>query len=352
VTPAADQLFRILAVEDEPDLRHILAVSLRPMEVVTAVNGLDGLMKLDRVEPDFIISDVMMPEMDGWEFVRRVRLRPGYGNTPVMYLTALTSRDDMKKGYETGCDVYLTKPYDPARLRKNLDVIVDQFSLQPKAKRFTIEQLHDEEQRLAEAPRVPSRATIRPEVAESAEVPPPRPAPRPRPAAVTPKPAPPPAKLPPRLLVITADEKLVAELRSGAPQSRCEIMAAEESPAAMDKTSRCQPDALLLHWQLPEHHAPVLAELISESPECKGRPLLIVSDKRLGGAERRQLDNLGVFDVLRRPIKARAMGELLDDIDAVSSQETRQMRIPWEEVERLEASGEFEARVEPPITER
>ena len=65
--------YRLLVVEDEADLRTIIKHSLKPMEVVTAVNGLDGLMKIDRVEPDFIISDVMMPEMDGWEFVTRVR---------------------------------------------------------------------------------------------------------------------------------------------------------------------------------------------------------------------------------------------------------------------------------------
>jgi CheY-like chemotaxis protein len=342
--------YRVLVVEDTPDQREIIRVSLRPMEVVTAVNGLDGLMKLERVEPDFIISDVMMPEMDGWEFIRRVRQRPGYEKTPVIYLTALSSRDDMKRGYETGADVYLTKPYDPLRLKRNLEVFTDRFKMMPRPKHFTLAEVETEEKRLAEMPRVPARSTAqtpRPDhdvdpfkaEAPKAVAPPPAPAPpSPRPAAPSPAKAPPRA-LPPRILVVTADAKLVQELRACVPAGRGEILVADDSPTSMDKTSRYRPDAILLHWQLPERHGPALAELYSESPDCKGRPLVVVSDKRLGGAESRQLEFLGVFDTMRRPLEAKAVAELLADINQVTNMEARRRRLPWEEVERLEAGG-------------
>ncbi len=359
MAPEGSGKHRILVVEDTPDQRAIIKLSLPAFEVVTAEHGLDGLMKLDRVQPDIIISDVMMPEMDGWEFIRNVRQRPGFENTPVIYVTALSSREDMKRGYETGADVYLTKPYDPVRLHKNIDVFIEKFRLPVRPKRFTLAEVDAEDQRMAQMPRVPPRVTVRPSAAEeeleaplpqdedpfrpkTAVPPKPRPPMPPAPARVAP-PAPsaaakPREAQPVRLLLVATEGALLGELRQAAAQTHCEVIAADTSSAAMNKTSLYHPDALLLHWQLPDSHAPVLAQLFSESKECRGRPVVVVSDKGLSRGERRQLDQLGVFDVLRRPIEAQALRDLADDLAQVLRSDLRRGRMTWEQVEQREQS--------------
>lgn len=329
-----DRPFRVLVVEDTPDQRDIIKITLRPMEVVTAVHGLDGLMKIDRVEPDFIISDVMMPEMDGWAFVARVRQRPGYQQTPVVFLTALTSRDDMRKGYETGCDVYLTKPYDPIRLKRNLDVIIEQMSLTPKPKRFTLAELEAEDKRIEAAPRVSTRETIRPDAVDEDESEVETPAPEPE---VAPPPKLKSDELPARLLVLSADPLLPTQIKQITAPWGCEIVDAKESPEAMDKLSLYRPDALCLHWQLPNDRARVLVGLFSESPECRSMPIIIVSDKRLGFGEKRIIKNSGVFGSIRRPFKPSRMAELIEDINMISTQDARRSRMGWAQVQESEA---------------
>lgn len=352
-TPAPAGAYRVLVVEDEADLRAIVKHTLAPMEVVTAVHGLDALMKLDRVEPDFIVTDIMMPEMDGWEFVRRVRQRPGYEKTPVIYLTALSSRDDMKKGYETGADVYLTKPYEPQRLKRNLEVFTSKMAMGPRRKRFTIEEVLAEDSRLAQVPR-PAPRTVRPpqpDLVIGPTAPPPDAVASAKAtvAPPSPRPAPPVAEGKPRtrLLLVAADKTLVEELRAALPADRSEMAVAKDPPSAMDKISLYRPDAVFLHWQFRGHHGPVLAQLFSESPDCRRHPLIIVSDKRLSGAESRQIESFGAFDTLRRPLDPAALRDLLDDVDQVSDRAIRAKRLPWAEVERLEAGGALDHEGEP-----
>ena len=66
--------------------------------------------------PDLLITDIMMPEMDGHELVSSVRADPELKDVPVIMLTARTQDDDMMQGYQSGTDLYLTKPFNPAEL--------------------------------------------------------------------------------------------------------------------------------------------------------------------------------------------------------------------------------------------
>lgn len=82
---------RVLVVEDYTDLRHLLdlALSRSEMEVVTAVDGADALEKLDEARPDVIVTDLIMPRLDGLHLVQEVRDRPAYAHVPVLLLTAV-----------------------------------------------------------------------------------------------------------------------------------------------------------------------------------------------------------------------------------------------------------------------
>jgi two-component system OmpR family response regulator len=102
---------RLLVVDDEPNILELLATSLRfaGFEVATASNGRDALAEARRLRPDLVVLDVMMPDMDGFAVVRRMR---GEGTTaPVLFLTARDATEDKVTGLTVGGDDYVTKPF-------------------------------------------------------------------------------------------------------------------------------------------------------------------------------------------------------------------------------------------------
>lgn len=101
----------MLLVEDERMLAEILADTLtnRGMEITLAFDGEDGLCKAHEVLPDVIVSDIMMPKMDGYKMVERLR-KEGI-EAPVMFLTARSATEDVVRGFELGAADYLKKPF-------------------------------------------------------------------------------------------------------------------------------------------------------------------------------------------------------------------------------------------------
>ena len=103
----------ILLVEDDPDMLASLSRLLRPhFQVTTAENGEDGLRRLAEMKPMLIVSDVMMPGMDGFAFIREVRSREETAAVPVIFLTALHSHEEVLEGLQYGAVDYIRKPFD------------------------------------------------------------------------------------------------------------------------------------------------------------------------------------------------------------------------------------------------
>jgi len=102
---------KLLVVEDEPSICELLAASLRyaGFEVVTAAAGSEAVEKAGRHRPDLIVLDIMLPDMDGFDVVRR--LRGGGTRTPVVFLTARDATEDKIRGLTLGGDDYVTKPF-------------------------------------------------------------------------------------------------------------------------------------------------------------------------------------------------------------------------------------------------
>jgi putative two-component system response regulator len=102
----------ILIVEDNPILREGLQemLELEGFSVFTAVNGRQALEKMTHADPDLILSDIAMPEMDGYEFFRAVRDRPEWVTIPFVFLTARGEREDVLVGKDMGAEDYLVKP--------------------------------------------------------------------------------------------------------------------------------------------------------------------------------------------------------------------------------------------------
>ncbi|HAZ44652.1 MAG TPA: DNA-binding response regulator [Cyanobacteria bacterium UBA11369] len=109
---------RLLLIDDDPNLILLVKdyLEFRGYEVVTAENGREALEVLDREMPDLIICDVMMPEMDGYTFVKHVREEPRTSWIPVLFLSAKGQSQDKVKGLNTGADVYMVKPFEPEEL--------------------------------------------------------------------------------------------------------------------------------------------------------------------------------------------------------------------------------------------
>jgi DNA-binding response OmpR family regulator len=109
---------RILAVDDEPNIVRLIQVNLERhgYQVETANNGAQALAKIRENRPDLLVSDVMMPEMDGFELLSTIRRDPSLSDLPVIMLTAKAQDANVMEGYSRGADMYLTKPFNPAEL--------------------------------------------------------------------------------------------------------------------------------------------------------------------------------------------------------------------------------------------
>ena len=109
---------KVLLIDDEPGLRSAVETYLNGegFEVLTAIDGEDGWNKAKRFFPEVIISDVMMPRCDGYEFLKRIREDEILGGTPVIFLTAKGMTLDRTQGYNAGVDDYIPKPFDPDEL--------------------------------------------------------------------------------------------------------------------------------------------------------------------------------------------------------------------------------------------
>ena len=109
---------RLLLVDDEPGLREAVQAYLEDSNfaVEVASNARDGWELLQQMNPDLVISDIMMPQVDGYQFLKQVREDPRYKALPVVFLTAKGMTSDRIQGYQAGCDAYLSKPFDPDEL--------------------------------------------------------------------------------------------------------------------------------------------------------------------------------------------------------------------------------------------
>ncbi len=109
---------KILAVDDEKHIVRLVQINLQKAgyEVATAGTGREALERVGEFEPDLIVMDVMMPEMDGFEALKKLKENPETRDIPVIMLTAKAQDADVFRGWQSGADLYLTKPFNPAEL--------------------------------------------------------------------------------------------------------------------------------------------------------------------------------------------------------------------------------------------
>jgi CheY-like chemotaxis protein len=118
----------VLVVDDDPLILRVVAtvLDLEEYEVVTATSAREALDRLEAARPDAIVSDVMMPEMDGFALCEQVRSDPALARLPIILLTARDSDEDRRRGREVGGDAYLTKPFSPLELIDEIDRLLQE----------------------------------------------------------------------------------------------------------------------------------------------------------------------------------------------------------------------------------
>jgi two-component system OmpR family response regulator len=123
---------RILIVEDEPDLLRALAQALREegYAIDTSTDGEEALFKAESWEYDALVLDIMLPKLDGWEVLRRLRKTK---KTPVLLLTARDQTRDRVRGLDTGADDYVIKPFDLPELLARLRALIRRTANQTRA---------------------------------------------------------------------------------------------------------------------------------------------------------------------------------------------------------------------------
>ncbi len=121
---------KILIIDDDVDTLKLVGLMLQKQGylIAAANNGPHGLEQAEKENPDLILLDIMMPDMDGYEVAKRLRSNSSTSNTPILMFTAKTQLDDKVTGFEAGADDYLTKPTHPTELQAHVKALLARAS--------------------------------------------------------------------------------------------------------------------------------------------------------------------------------------------------------------------------------
>jgi DNA-binding response OmpR family regulator len=121
------KIIKILLVDDEPNILIALEFLFEQEGYIVqkAFNGLQAIDKATAFRPDIMVLDVMMPGLDGFEVARRLRNMPHFENLRIIFLTAKGTSHDRMKGYSSGGEIYLTKPFDNDELVRTVSEVVE-----------------------------------------------------------------------------------------------------------------------------------------------------------------------------------------------------------------------------------
>ncbi|MFP4466797.1 MAG: response regulator transcription factor [Candidatus Goldiibacteriota bacterium] len=124
---------KIVVADDEPFILSALQDTLSDeYSVYSASNGKQAIEQAGKVMPDLIILDVMMPEMDGLEACKSLKTNKNTASIPVILLTAKGQITDIEKGFKSGADAYVVKPFSPARLMEKVEEIFEKVAMRRK----------------------------------------------------------------------------------------------------------------------------------------------------------------------------------------------------------------------------
>lgn len=113
-----DNIITVLVVDDDPSMIRVLRMllSTKGFHILEAESGVKGMMIAKREQPDVVLLDIMMPDVDGFEVCRKLKLQPETKEIPVIFVTAKTASEHVERGISLGAQGYVTKPFHPKEL--------------------------------------------------------------------------------------------------------------------------------------------------------------------------------------------------------------------------------------------
>jgi DNA-binding response OmpR family regulator len=258
--------WRIMVVDDDQNIRQMVKATLSgDYEIVEAHDGLDAIEKLAEFQPDFIIMDIMMPVMNGLEASISIRENPKFNHIPILFLSALSTREDLQKAYRSGADLYLTKPVDPSHLIKSIQNCLKKHPYSPMKKDHTIEELRERKKQAVRLPdkpiikrqqRIPNKAEsdkdIYKEMRSKRDL--------------------------PRIMIVDDDIDMLDFLKLSL-LDHFEIVCAMDGIEAIQKMVMYQPDIFILDIMLPKMSGYQLCQSIRRNRTYKTAPILMISAK-------------------------------------------------------------------------
>ena len=108
----------ILVADDSPSIRKFVsfALTLKGYEIIPVCDGLEALEKLPNLKVNLVITDINMPNLDGFELIKAIRENDDLKDTPIIILSSLAGSEEIQRGIELGANSYLIKPFDPKRI--------------------------------------------------------------------------------------------------------------------------------------------------------------------------------------------------------------------------------------------
>lgn len=254
---------RVLVIDDQPVNIKIIAkrLAVSGYEVLTATNGMDGIRLARESGPDVILLDIMMPEMDGYEVIKRLKQEPETSGIPIALLTSLDSTEDKVKGLDAGADDFLTKP-------------VNQIELIARIRSLTkLKRLHEEIRKVG------NLMSPQPEDVEEGKT-----------------------KDKKSILIVEDDERMLMQYKrilDNAGDYR--TLTANNASTAVDVLHNTIPDLILLDIMLPDMNGIELLKKIREYHPAADIPVIIISaitdiETKVKGIE------AGVDDYLIKPV--------------------------------------------------
>ncbi|MFW6304077.1 MAG: response regulator, partial [Candidatus Sumerlaeota bacterium] len=271
--------------------------------------------KASRYEPDMFIMDMVMPLMSGLEACETLRSRPGFDQVPVMFLSAHDSRDEIASTYEKGGNLFLSKPVDPQRLVRNVDLFFENEPELKRPKRISIEQINAYEGDERELPREIGGATRVPSTATPENIPrranapqKGRPPQRPLEHRVRPAHMPAQGKAPeqsdttqPRILLVEDDQDLANLMQLGLSED-FEVTTASDGIDGVEKIVKYQPDILLIDVMLPRMNGYQLCQSIRTNKAFHDLPIVFVTAKN-SPKDREYARKLGADGFIAKPFE-------------------------------------------------
>lgn len=325
---------RILVVDDEEDARNTIGGALEEkFEVLVAWDGLDALDKMDRYQPDFVVIDVMMPLMDGFRATSILRKKPGFEDTPVMFLSAKSKKEDMMQGYLTGATLFIPKPCDPERVLKNIMVFIESNHLPIREKKLTLEQIvraQPQDVPFGKKPQpVEVRETGRSHAAESV-------------AGAGPR---------PRAMIIDDDPSIISiiDLALG---DGYEVVSAKDGMEALEKIILYEPDVLLVDIMMPRLSGYQLCKSLRRSARYRYIPIIVVTAKESARDHDYALKS-GADEYVKKPFEPRELKKIVDSYITKGTFTVKKKKYTLSEIRMIESSDKgTQSRLSPFSDER